>query len=153
MPKLSPQWQSLLKKLWEHDGQSISRFLPEIIDEIKSTKSRSMAELGLLNVLHSPKVRDMPLRLLTPGVVEPGHQAMNTLANEADLPLGKVRNDAIEKILGRTKLEALSEGQILEQFAPLSEVGDEASKKRGQRARLKSGHSRPRGAPRRTGQK
>jgi hypothetical protein len=152
MPELSPPWQSLLKKLWEHDGQSISRFLPQIVAEIKSTKSRSMAELGLLNVLHSPKVRDMP-RLRTPGVVEPGYQAMNTLADEADLPLGKVRKDAIEKILGRTKLEAVSEGQILEQFAPLAEVGDEASRKRGQRARLKSGRSRPPGAPRRTGQK
>jgi putative transposase len=47
-PDLSPEWQALIRTLWEPDGKSLVGFLPEIVALVKATKSAAMAERGLL---------------------------------------------------------------------------------------------------------
>ena len=151
MDDLSPRWIALLRKLWEPDGKSIVGFLPEIVAAIKSTKSRAMAECALLNVLHSSKVRDMPLRLRTPSIVQPGNQAMKDMADAAGLPFGQVRKDPIAKINARSKHVALAEPQIMRELDAIpKEKLDAASAaaRQARRARRKLGIPRKSGRPR-----
>jgi hypothetical protein len=116
MDDLSREWRGLIRKLWEPAGKSIVGFLPGIVAEIKATKSAAMAERALLNVLHSPKVRDMPLRLLRRWKVLPGDQEMKLMADAARLPLGQVRKDPIAKINARSKHVALTVPQIMHEL-------------------------------------
>ncbi len=151
MDDLSPEWRVLIRKLWEPDGKSIVGFLPEIVATIKSTKGRAMAERALLNVLHSPKVRDMPLRLQTPSKVQPGYQAMKDMADAAGLPSGQVRKDPIAKINARSKHAALTVPQIMQELDAIpKEKLDTASAaaRQARRARKKLGASLKEGRPR-----
>jgi hypothetical protein len=152
---LSRRWQSLIKRLWEPNEPSIIHFLPEIVAAIKET-SNSMAERALLNVLHSPKVQDMKPRLRTPSVVVPGYQLMREMADAADLSLGEDRTNAIANLNERSKVGALTPGEIMDALNAHSEKKpptDSAKARRGRRARKKLGISRKVGAPRKTGQK
>ena len=110
---LSPEWQALIRRLWEPDGKSISAFLPEIVALIKATKRAAMAEHGLLMVLHSPKVRDDLLKIEGLANVRPGYQALKLHCDAAGLPVGKVRAEAIALINAISKEVALSERQIM----------------------------------------
>jgi hypothetical protein len=150
--RLSLEWMHLLNRLWEPDGQSIARFLPEIVSAIKATKSRSDAELALFNVLQAPKVRDMPRRLRSPAIVEPDYLAIKSLADAAELPLGKVRNEARKRINEHSRHVALSVPHVMDLLRPMSESGDEASKEKAKRARRELGISRRSGRPTKTGQ-
>ena len=89
---LSPEWQLLIRRLWEPDGKSIVDFLAQIIERIKSTKSSAMAEHGLLMVLQSPKVRYDPLEIEGPANVRPADQALKLYFDAAGLPLGMNSN-------------------------------------------------------------
>jgi hypothetical protein len=109
---LSPKWQSLIRRLWEPDGKSIIGFLPEIVATVKYTKRSTMAEHGLLMVLHSPKVKNDELELEGPVNVRPGHQVMKFYCDAAGLPHGKVR-DAASALISAVSKKALTEAQIM----------------------------------------
>jgi hypothetical protein len=148
-PDLSPRWRALIRRPWELDGKSIVGFLPEIVAMIKSTESRAMAELALLNVLHSPKVRDMPLRPKGPGVVHPAYQAMKDMADAAGLPFGQVRTDAIAKI--RSKALTGEEIMLVLDSMPKEKLDPaSAAARRRSRARKKLGNLRKPGRPKKT---
>lgn len=144
---LSPRWRALIGRLWELDGKSIIGFLPEIVAMIKSTERRALAELALLNVFHSPKVRNMPLRLKRPAVVHPAHQAMKDMADAAGLPFGKDRADAIAKI--RSRALTGEEVMLVLNSMPKEKLDTaSAEARRVRRARKKLGISRKEGRPR-----
>jgi hypothetical protein len=110
---LSPEWQAMIRRLWERDGKSIVAFLPEIVGLIKATKRAAMAEHGLLMVLHSPKARDDLLKIGGLANVRPGYQALKLYCDAAGLPPGKVQANAIALINAISKEVALSERQIM----------------------------------------
>jgi hypothetical protein len=169
---LSPEWQLLIRRLWEPDGKSLVGFLPEIVKRIKSTKRSAMAEHGLLMILHSPKVRYDPLEIEGPANIRPAHQAMKLQFDAAGLPLGKLREVASALINVLSEQVALTEGQIVAMFnrlpktrAEAKKLGfaealldsfpesgpDDASTRQSRRAREKLAISRKRGRPKKNG--
>jgi hypothetical protein len=151
MKDLSREWIALILRLWEPDGKSIVGFLPEIVAAIKSTGSSAMAERALFRVLHSPKVRDMRLRLRTPSDVQPGYQAMKDMAEAAGLPLGKARQDLIAGINALSKHVPLTVPQIMAVLAAIPKEKldtDSAAARQARRQRKKIGMSRKSGRPR-----
>jgi hypothetical protein len=112
---MSDRWQSLIRKLWEPDGESLSALLLEIVDTIKATRNRAEAEKGLFTIFLSRAVQDLSTttRLLTPAEVQPGYQASKTMADAAGLPLGKVRTDAVAAVNALNEYVALEPSEIV----------------------------------------
>jgi hypothetical protein len=110
---LSPEWQALIRRLWEPDGKSIVGFLPKIVALIKATKSAAMAEHGLLMTLHSSKVRHELFKIHGFANVRPGYQALKLYCDAAGIPPGKVHATAVEIINALSKEFALSKEQMM----------------------------------------
>jgi hypothetical protein len=110
---LPPEWQALIRRLWELDGESIVGLLPETVALIKATKRAAIAEHGLLMVLYSPKVRGGLPKFGGLANVRPGYQALKLYCDAAGLPRGKAQATAIALINAISKEIALSKRQIM----------------------------------------
>ena len=157
--KLTPEWLSLMEKLWaSDDDRSIVDFLPEIVDRIKGSKNRAIAETGLLNILHSPKVQNQELVLIEPTIVVPGYLTQKLYPDAVNFPIGRLRDLASVAVKHFSKGKALSVQELLAIWDAMSAAvdgqrsADEASKERSKRARRKLGVRRPPGRPKKTGQ-
>jgi hypothetical protein len=155
MDDLPLKWRLLIDRLWKPDGQSVTQLLPEIVHAIKSTRP-SVAERVLLEVLLSPKVRDMPRRLPGPVRVVPGYQMTKLMAEAAGLPPGKMRNNEIAKInkesygIARTPEEIVAKFSALPERPKGTEITD-ATAQAAKRARRELGIPRKPGRPKGTG--